>query len=114
MPDCIFCRIIEGEIDAEKVYEDDQIIVIKDINPQAPVHYLLLPREHIPALWELKNQETSGLIDHIYKVAAELAEKEGLEEGFRIVSNCGRQGGQTVFHIHFHLLGGRNMQWPPG
>ncbi|MEC9488746.1 MAG: histidine triad nucleotide-binding protein [Halanaerobium sp.] len=112
MSDCIFCQIVEGKV-ADILYEDDRIIVIEDINPQAPIHYLLIPKEHIPTLWDL-GEGQAGLVDHIYQVAARLAKEEGLDEGFRLVSNCGSAGGQTVYHIPFHLLGGRKMQWPPG
>ncbi len=114
MEDCLFCKIVEGEMDTEFVYEDEKVVVFKDINPQAPVHLLIVPRKHIATLTDLKEEDFS-LVGHVYKVANQLAEEKGIAgEGFRIVSNCREKGGQTVFHIHFHLLGGRNMQWPPG
>ena len=112
--ECLFCQIIEGEVDSDIVYEDDKVVAFEDIDPQAPVHLLIIPKKHIPTLDELKDEDYS-LIGHIYRVANKLAEKyEIAEDGFRIVSNCKEQGGQTVFHIHFHLLGGRSLQWPPG
>ena len=114
MGECLFCNIVKGEMNTEFVYEDDKIVVFKDINPQAPVHLLLVPRRHIPTLTEMKEKDYQ-LVGHIFKTANQLAEEFDLaEDGFRIVSNCREAGGQTVFHIHFHLLGGRNMQWPPG
>jgi histidine triad (HIT) family protein len=112
--DCLFCKIIKGEIETDFVYEDDRVVVFKDINPQAPVHLLLVPRKHIPTLLDL-TEEDHDLVGYIYQVAARLAREQGIaRDGFRIVSNCNEQGGQTVFHIHFHLLGGRYLQWPPG
>lgn len=112
--DCLFCKIVDGEIDSDIVYEDEQVIAFKDIEPQAPVHLLIVPKEHIPTLLDLE-EEHKELIGHIYQVANQLAEETGIaEEGFRLVSNCKEAGGQTVFHIHYHLLGGRDLQWPPG
>lgn len=114
MPDCIFCKIISGEIPGDRVYEDDKVIAINDINPQAPVHILIMPKEHIPSLMEV-GEEKAELLSHILKVAAKLASQKGIDSsGFRVVNNCGEEGGQTVGHIHFHLLGGRQMAWPPG
>ena len=112
--DCIFCRIVKGEIPADKVYEDDKVIAINDIDPQAPVHILILPKQHIKSLLEV-NKENEDILSHIMSVSVQLAIKKGVaDEGFRIVNNCGEKGGQTVDHIHFHLLGGRHMGWPPG
>lgn len=111
--DCIFCKIAAGEIPSKKAYEDDQILAFYDLDPQAPTHILLIPKQHIGSAMEI-TVENSGVIAHIYEVAAKLAKEHGLEKGFRIVNNCGEDGGQTVHHIHFHLLGGRSMQWPPG
>ena len=112
--DCLFCKIIEGEIDSDIVYEDERVIAFKDIEPQAPVHFLIVPRKHIATLLDLE-EEDNELIGHIYQVANQLAEEEGIaEDGFQIISNCGEAGGQSVFHIHYHLLGGRDLQWPPG
>ncbi len=114
MEDCLFCKIAGGELGTEFVYEDDRVVAFKDLNPQAPVHLLIVPRKHISTLIDLKDEDYE-LVGHIYKVANKLAKDNDIaEDGFRLVSNCGEQGGQTVFHIHFHLLGGRALQWPPG
>jgi len=114
MSDCIFCKIAAGEIPAEKVYEDDQVVGFRDLNPQAPVHVLLIPRRHIATLNDLTEGD-EALVGHLYHVAARIAADEGLaERGYRTVMNCNAEGGQTVFHIHLHLLGGRQMTWPPG
>ena len=110
---CLFCQIIGGEIPSEKVYEDEEVIAIKDINPAAPVHLLIMPRKHIATLLDL-GEEERALIGKIHLTAVELARRNGLEKGFRIVSNCNAEGGQSVYHIHFHLLGGRQLGWPPG
>ncbi len=112
MDDCLFCKIINGEIPSDFVYEDDKIVVFKDLNPQAPVHLLLIPRQHIQSTDDI-DLSNSYLIGHIFEVAKELA-KDNLESGYRIVNNCKEEGGQSVNHIHFHLLGGRQMLWPPG
>lgn len=111
MADCIFCKIRDGEIETELVYEDDDLIAFADINAQAPVHLLVVPKEHIPSIVDVEDYD---LIARAYQVAVELAEEKELEDGFRIVNNCGPEGGQTVNHLHFHLLGGRQLQWPPG
>ncbi len=111
--DCIFCKIAKGEIPCNKVYEDENVIAFHDLDPQAPTHVLIIPKTHIGSAMEI-TEENSGLIGRIYEAAAKIAGELGLEQGFRIVNNCGRDGGQTVFHIHFHLLGGRSMKWPPG
>lgn len=114
MSDCLFCKISSGETDTEIIYEDDKVVAFEDIEPKAPIHLLIVPKEHISTLLELKMNDKE-LIGHIYQVAAALAKKyEIAEDGFRVVSNCNKDGGQTVFHIHFHLLGGRQLQWPPG
>ncbi|MFW5873261.1 MAG: histidine triad nucleotide-binding protein [Bacillota bacterium] len=111
MGDCIFCKIRDGELDTELVYEDDELMAFNDINAQAPVHLLVVPKEHIPSIVDLKDYD---LVAKVHQVAVKLAEEKGLEDGFRIVNNCGPEGGQTVNHLHFHLLGGRQLQWPPG
>lgn len=112
--DCIFCKIINKEIPSEVVYEDERILAFKDINPAAPTHILIIPKKHIPTLLDLQ-PEDSDVIGHIVLTANRLASQYGLEEqGFRLVSNCKENAGQTVFHIHFHLLGGRHFCWPPG
>ena len=115
MADCIFCRIAAKEIPATAVYEDDAVIAFKDLEPQAPVHALIIPKKHIESLLGLTEEDRS-LVAHIHvDVVPQLAKKLGLaEKGFRIVVNTGEEGGQTVGHLHFHLLGGRSMQWPPG
>lgn len=112
--ECIFCKIARGEIPTEKVYEDDMVFAFKDINPAAPVHILIIPKSHVASVMDLRN-DNSEVVGHIFMVAQRLAREFNLDEkGFRIVNNCGQDGGQTVFHLHFHLLGGRPMAWPPG
>jgi histidine triad (HIT) family protein len=114
MEDCIFCKIIKGEIPCEKVYEDDIVLSFKDISPGAPSHILIIPKKHISSLNEVTDED-SKIIAHVFIVLKEIVKKLGIDEtGYRIVSNCGEQGGQTVEHIHFHVLGGRTLQWPPG
>ena len=114
MENCIFCKIIKGEIPSEKVYEDELILAFKDISPAAPAHVLVVPKKHIKSLNEL-SKEDSAIIAHIYIKVKELAKKLDIDEkGYRVVTNCGEPGGQTVDDIHFHLLGGSNLQWPPG
>ncbi len=112
--DCLFCKIINGEIPSSKVYEDDKVYAFRDIEPQAPVHILIIPKEHITSANEL-TEENASVVGHIFAVAARIAKEEGIAEGgYRIVNNCGEDGGQTVKHLHFHMLGGRSLQWPPG
>ena len=111
--DCIFCKIAAGEIPAKKAYEDDLCLAFYDLEPQAPVHVLLIPKAHIASVNEL-TEENNGVVAHIFAVAAKLAKELGLENGYRIVNNCGEDGGQTVQHLHFHMLCGRSMAWPPG
>lgn len=114
MSTCIFCDIVEGRIPAEKVYEDDQILAFKDINPVAPIHVLLIPKKHIPSALTVE-KEDALVMGQIFTVIPQLAKQLGVsEKGFRIVNNCGTDGQQTVGHIHFHLLGGRQLTWPPG
>lgn len=114
MDNCIFCKIVQGIIPSDKVYEDDKVLAFKDINPGAPVHLLIIPKLHIGSVNEL-NEEHKELIGHIFIIAKKLAKELGVDEsGYRIVNNCGEDGGQTVQHIHFHLLGGRSLNWPPG
>ena len=110
--DCIFCKIIKGEIPTNKVYEDDTVIAFNDIEPQAPVHILIIPKEHIASAAEI-NESNSSLIAHIFEVAAKISKEMNLD-GFRIVNNCGDSAGQTVKHIHFHLMSGREFTWPAG
>lgn len=112
--DCLFCKIINGEIGSSKVYEDDKVYAFRDIEPQAPVHILIIPKEHIASANEL-DEKNSAIVGHIFAVAAKIAEEEDIAQGgYRIVNNCGEDGGQTVKHLHFHLLGGRSLAWPPG
>ena len=111
--DCIFCKIINGEIPSSLIYEDERVIAFKDINPQAPVHYLVIPKEHIKSA-NYVNEQNKELMGHIIFVASKIAKEENLDNGYRIINNCGDDGGQTVDHIHFHILGKRKMLWPPG
>lgn len=112
--DCIFCKIAAGQIASKKVYEDDLIFAFHDIAPQAPLHILIIPKKHYSTILEIENDDKE-LIGHIFWVANKIAKDMGFnEKGFRIVVNCNRDGGQTVFHLHFHLLAGRIMHWPPG
>ena len=111
--DCVFCKIAKGEIPSKKAYEDDRVLAFYDLDPQAPVHILIIPKEHISSAAEITS-ENSGIVAHIFEVAAKLAEENQLTEGFRVVTNVCKDGGQSVPHLHFHLLGGRSMKWPPG
>lgn len=112
--ECLFCKIIAGEIPSSKVYEDDLVYAFNDISPAAPTHVLIIPKKHISSANEL-NEENAAIVSHIFLVAAKIAGQLGIaENGYRIVNNCGKDGGQTVGHLHFHLLGGRNLGWPPG
>lgn len=113
MNDCIFCKIANGDIPSDFIYEDEKMVAFKDINPQAPVHLLLVPKVHIESTDSI-DEENEHLIGHIFRIASQIAKDFGLENGYRIVNNCKEDGGQTVDHIHFHLLGGRSMLWPPG
>ncbi|MGE4560171.1 MAG: histidine triad nucleotide-binding protein [Desulfobulbus sp.] len=113
MPDnCLFCKIIQGDIPAAKLYEDDDVLAFRDIAPQAPVHFLVIPKKHLsgPAV---VSEEDERVVGKMLRVGSEIARKEGIPD-FRIVFNNGAQAGQTVFHLHMHILGGRNMAWPPG
>ncbi len=114
MSDCLFCKIVSGEISTDFVYKDENVIAFRDINPQAPTHILIIPREHIETLNDI-DQSHVELLGAMQLTASYLAKEEGInEKGFRTVFNCNRAAGQTVFHIHLHLLGGRSMGWPPG
>jgi HIT family protein len=108
MSDCIFCKIVTGEIGSSKVYEDDKIVAFKDINPMAPIHILVIPKEHIENVMQV-NKSNSGIIAHIFETIPKIAKENGLSEGFRVVSNCNEIAGQSVFHLHFHLLGGKKL-----
>lgn len=111
--DCIFCKIANGEIPATKVYEDDSVIAFNDLSPQAPIHVLIIPKEHISSAAKI-NESNSAIVAHIFEVAAKLGKDFCLENGYRIVNNCGEDGGQTVQHLHFHFMGGRQFGWPAG
>jgi len=114
MENCLFCKIIAGEIPARKVYEDDLIIAIEDIAPVAPLHLLLIPKKHTVNSLDL-SPEDAPVVGHVYQVAARLAKENGMaESGFRIVNNNNAGAGQSVFHLHFHLMAGRRFTWPPG
>lgn len=114
MEDCIFCKIISGEIPCDKIYEDDMVLSFRDINPGAPCHFLIIPKKHLESLNDI-SEEDSKIIAHIFIVAKQLAVQNGIDQsGYRIVSNCGVDAGQSVQHVHFHVLGGRNLAWPPG
>jgi histidine triad (HIT) family protein len=110
---CLFCKIIAGEIPSKKVFEDDGTYAFRDIGPQAPTHILIVPRKHIGSLAEA-TEDDRDMLGHLHRVAAQIAKSEGLTQGFRTVINTGADGGQTVDHLHVHLLGGRSMTWPPG
>lgn len=114
MADCLFCKIASGEIPTDYIYEDDRVVAFNDIEPQAPVHILIIPKAHIASALEL-DENNGDIVSHIFRVAGKIARDKGFgEDGFRLVNNCGRDGGQTVGHLHFHLLAGRYLQWPPG
>lgn len=113
MSDCIFCKIASKEIPSAIVYEDEQMLAFKDIEPQAPVHVLLIPKKHIDSANTVAEEDIDLIGKMILKIK-DIAEDLGLDNGYRIVNNCGEDGLQTVQHLHFHLLGGRKMQWPPG
>ena len=111
--DCLFCKIAAGEIPSKKAYEDEKVFAFYDIDPQAPVHILVIPKEHIQSVSQI-TPENQEIVGHIFTVIDKLARELNLEDGYRVVSNVGQQGGQSVPHLHFHLLGGRNLGWPPG
>jgi histidine triad (HIT) family protein len=114
MDDCLFCRIVKGEIPAKQVYQDDQVIAIEDIAPVAPTHLLIIPRKHFVNSLDMEESDIP-LVGHVFRVAAAIARERGIaENGFRVVVNNNAGAGQSVFHIHFHLLGGRTFVWPPG
>ncbi len=111
--DCLFCSIVEKVIPSNIIYEDDLVLSFTDINPQAPVHFLVIPKKHVKSLEEVKEDDLV-LISHIFSLIPKLAKQQGVEGGYRVINNCGRNGGQTVDHLHFHVLGNREMLWPPG
>lgn len=108
MADCIFCKIAAGEIPSDKIYEDDKVVAFRDIHPQAPVHFLVVPKEHIKCAADI-SAENSGIVAHCFEVISKLAVSEKLDDGFRIINNCGENAGQTVPHIHFHVLAGKPL-----
>lgn len=112
MSECIFCKIVKGEIPSKKAYEDDRVLAFYDINPVAPVHILVIPKEHIESLAQVKNEQLE-LIGYLHGVISRIAKDLNLDQGYRVVNNCGKDGGQEVDHLHFHLLGGKKMNWPP-
>jgi histidine triad (HIT) family protein len=111
--DCLFCRIVTGEIPSDTVFEDDQVIAFRDVNPRAPTHVLVVPRRHVPDAQVLTDAD-AGLLAALFGAIRTVATNAGLENGYRVVTNVGPEAGQSVFHLHFHLLGGRSMSWPPG
>ena len=112
MSDCLFCKIVAGEIPSSKVYEDDVCYAFNDIDPQAPTHFLVIPKVHIRSCGEI-TPENSAVVAHCFEVISKVTRDLGIKE-FRVVSNCGASAGQSVFHLHFHVLAGRDMTWPPG
>ena len=112
MSDCLFCKIANGEIPSNKVYEDAVCLAFRDIDPQAPTHFLVIPKAHIVSCAQV-NEDNAALVGHMFTVIAKVAKEQGLDS-YRVVSNCGEQAGQSVPHLHFHVLGGRDMTWPPG
>jgi histidine triad (HIT) family protein len=113
MSDCLFCKIIRGQIPSKKAYEDERVFAFHDINPQAPTHILIVPKKHIVGL-DLASAEDAEIIGYSHLVAAKLGKERGIEHGYRTVYNVGPDSGQSVFHLHLHLIGGRKMTWPPG
>ncbi|MBF0591828.1 MAG: histidine triad nucleotide-binding protein [Nitrospirae bacterium] len=112
--DCIFCKVANKEIKATIVYEDDQVVAFDDLNPQGPMHVLIIPRKHIPTILEITSEDTA-LVGHMFEVANRIAKERGFaQRGFRMVINCNAEAGQSVYHIHMHAIGGRAMHWPPG
>ena len=111
--DCLFCKIINGDIPCSKVYEDDKVLAFNDIDPQAPIHFLVIPKEHIKSVDEISDAN-SDVVAHVFEVIAKIAKELDLANGYRVVTNCGEDGGQSVGHLHFHVLGKRSLKWPPG
>ena len=114
MADCLFCKMVAGEIKPDSVFEDDELLAFRDVNPQAPIHVLVIPKTHISTVNDLTPEHT-GLVGRMYLAAQKIAADEGVAEpGYRLVMNCNSEAGQSVYHIHLHVLGGRPMAWPPG
>lgn len=112
-PDCLFCRIVDEEVPAERVFDDERVVAFRDINPRAPTHVLVIPRRHIPDVQALTDED-GPLVAALFGAVRRIADDAGLANGYRVVTNVGPEAGQSVFHLHFHLLGGRAMAWPPG
>ena len=112
-PDCLFCKIVANEIPSERVFENDDVVAFRDIAPQAPTHVLVIPRRHVPDVDTLADEDGS-LLSAMFAAVRRVAEHEGLAKGYRVVTNVGAESGQSVFHLHLHVLGGRPMAWPPG
>ena len=113
MTDCLFCRILKGEIPSRKVHEDEHVYAFEDLHPQAPTHVLVIPKKHIRGLKEAANEDAE-VIGRLHLTAAQIARQRNIEDGYRTVLNVGPRSGQSVFHLHLHLLGGRDLRWPPG
>jgi histidine triad (HIT) family protein len=113
MADCLFCKIIEGKIPSKKIYEDERVFVFEDIHPQAPTHFLIIPKRHIVGLKEAEADDAE-MLGYMQLIAAKLGRERNIESGYRTVFNVGPGAGQSVFHIHLHLIGGRQLSWPPG
>jgi histidine triad (HIT) family protein len=114
MDECLFCRIASGDLESTMVHQDDMAVAFRDINPQAPTHIVIIPRKHIPSLNDLSDSD-DAVVGHLVRIAADIGRAEGVgDTGYRLVANCGPAAGQSVDHLHFHLLGGRNLSWPPG
>ena len=114
MDDCLFCKMVEGEIEVDRIFENEHILAFKDINPQSPVHILFIPKKHISTILDLEDSD-KNIMGELFMTANKIAMKEGIDQnGFRLVINCKEHGGQAVFHLHLHLLGGRQFKWPPG
>jgi histidine triad (HIT) family protein len=113
MDNCLFCRIVKGEIPSSKVYEDDSVLAFRDIDPKAPIHFLVIPKTHIDSA-AMITPENSQIVARIFEIIAKLSAEYGMKDGFRVVSNVGQSAGQSVPHLHFHVLSGRDMTWPPG
>lgn len=112
MENCLFCKIAAGEIPSKKIYEDERVFAFYDIDPQAPTHFLVIPKEHIASAGEITS-ENSGVVAYIFEVIAKIAKELGVSS-YRVVTNCGEEAGQSVMHLHFHVLAGRELAWPPG
>jgi len=114
MAECVFCRIVSGEISTQKVDETNQVLAFRDMSPQAPTHVLLIPKQHVADSADMLRLQDGAMLAEVFTLASRIARAEGIEGGWRLVTNVGPGAGQSVFHLHFHLLGGRTMTWPPG